>query len=806
MGKKLLIAEKPSVAREFARVLGVNTIHDGYMENGEWIVTYCIGHLVSLAQPEAYDPDLKKWRMETLPIMPGTYRYEVLAKTAAQYKVVATQLSRTDVDVVYNAGDSAREGEYIQRLVYAQAGNRHPVKRVWINSQTDDEIRRGIAEAQPSASYDHLADAAYERAISDWLVGMNLSRVLTLKHGRAFNRQIASERNTPIAVGRVMTCVLGMVVNREREIKGFTETKYYKIDANVGGVAAHWKAVDGSKYYASEALHNGAGFIDAGDAHRFVDELRAAPWLKIVEINKKTEKKAAPALFNLTELQAECAKRYKYGPDKTLQIAQTLYEKKMTTYPRTDARVLSRAVASEIDKYLDGLAGLAEWANAVVEIRSNGWHKALETNKRYVDDSKITDHYAIIPTGEHVKGVSELSQAERLVYTMIVRRFLAVFFPPAEYAATTVTLQHCSGEQFNISEKVLVTPGYQKITPQARKSEAEQAQPTGPSPIGTWKKGDSITAEYVVVDAATKPPVRYTTGTIVLAMEGAGKLIEDQELREQIKGSGIGTTATRAETVAKLLRLGYLSVEEKSQVLMPTASGDAIYDICRRAFPQLLSPAMTASWEKGLTQIEHGEITAARYRETLEQYIRKAVERIRDGQPESTATQSRPRSGAHSGKAQRVGFCPRCGRPVYAWTKSYSCAGTLQNQCSFTLWKDPSILAKSNIELTPEMAETLLEGKHITIGGLISKTGHTYRATFKLDDSNDRVSLSMSFPTPITSRRKRRKIERSPSNAEEKNSENYTEPGTGDHDDDVVDHSGHGGLERGRHTADGRDC
>lgn len=407
MGKNLIITEKPSVARQFAAALGVSGKQEGYIENDQWIITWCIGHLVSLSYPEAYDPAMKKWTMNTLPFLPESYRYEVLKKSAKQYKIVKDLLNRKDVDQIYNAGDSGREGEYIQRLVYRMAGveRKKQIMRVWIDSQTDAEIRRGIREAKPASAYDALSDAAFERAIADYAVGINLSRALSCKYGSAFNQRISSGKYIPLAVGRVMTCVLGMIVGRESEIRDFKPVDYYKIDADHGNWTSHWKALKDSRFFETEALYNESGFKNQETAEAFAGELRRAQYLTITKLEQKTEKQQAPALFNLAELQAECTKRFKISPAQTLDIAQSLYEKKMTTYPRTDARVLSRAVADEIDKNVHGLGVITGWQAETEAVLTNGWHRGIVQNKRYVDDSKITDHYAIIPTGEGRKGI-----------------------------------------------------------------------------------------------------------------------------------------------------------------------------------------------------------------------------------------------------------------------------------------------------------------------------------------------------------------------------------------------------------------
>lgn len=739
MEKSLIITEKPSVARQFASALGVSGRQDGYIENERWVITWCVGHLVSLSYPEAYDPALKKWSMDTLPFLPENYRYEVLKKTAKQYKIVKELLNRRDISAIYNAGDSGREGEYIQRLVYRMAGveGRKPIRRVWIDSQTDAEIRRGIRDARPASDYDTLSDAAYERAIADFAVGINLSRALSCKYGSAFNKRIASSRYIPLAVGRVMTCVLGMVVGREREIRDFKPEDFYKIDALHGGWTSHWKAVKGTRYFESGELYNETGLRKKETADALAAELQRDPKLTVTKLERKTEKQQAPALFNLAELQAECTKRFKISPSQTLDLAQSLYEKKLTTYPRTDARVLSSAVCKEIEKNILGLGKTTGWQDETGTVITNGWHRAIAKNKKYVDDSKITDHYAIIPTGEGAKEYSRLSDLEKKVYELIARRFLAIFYPPAVYDKVNVELRHQSGEMFFASERTLVEPGYRAIYSQPNK-EGDDEEDKPKEGLRDLKEGETVKATFKVVSSTTQPPKRYTSGSIILAMEGAGKLIDDPELREQIKGSGIGTSATRAEIIAKLEHDKYIVLNRKTQIITPTAVGEALCDIVSETVPQMLSPKMTASWEKGLSQVENGEIPASRYRAIMEDFVRKSVDRIK-----ASAAISLP----DKVEAVPVGKCPRCGRDVIEGRKGFGCVGyrDKENPCSFTIWKSSAILATGHKTITPAMARKLLKGESITVSGLISKAGKPYAAGFTLKDDGQNTRLEMSF-------------------------------------------------------------
>ena len=737
--KAVIITEKPSVARQFAAALSVSGSRDGYIENDRWVITWCVGHLVSLSYPEAYDPALKKWSLDTLPFLPESYRYEVIKKTAKQYKIVKELLNRRDISVIYNAGDSGREGEYIQRLVYRMAGaeGRKPIRRVWIDSQTDAEIRRGIRDARPAADYDALSDAAYERAIADFAVGINLSRALSCKYGSAFNKRIESSKYIPLAVGRVMTCVLGMVVGREREIRDFRPEDFYKIDALHGDWTSHWKAVKGTRYFESGELYNESGLRKRETAEALAAELQRDPRLTVTELERKTEKQQAPALFNLAELQAECTKRFKISPSQTLELAQSLYEKKLTTYPRTDARVLSAAVCKEIEKNILGLGKITGWQEETGTVLANGWHRAIAKNKKYVDDSKITDHYAIIPTGEGEREYSRLSELEKKAYELIARRFLAVFYPPAVYNKVNVELRHRNGEMFFASEKTLLEPGYRAICSQPKKEEDEE-EDRPKEGLRNLREGETVKADFHVVSAATQPPKRYTSGSLILAMEGAGKLIDDAELREQIKGSGIGTSATRAEIIAKLEHDKYISLNKKTQLITPTAIGEALFDIVLETVPQMLSPKMTASWEKGLSQVERGEIPASRYRAIMEDFVRRSVDKIK-----ASASVSLPEKV----EAEPIGKCPRCGRAVLEGRKGFGCIGyrDKENPCTFTIWKSNALLATGHKSVSAAMARKLLKGESITVSGLRSKAGKPYAASFTLKDDGQNTSLEMSF-------------------------------------------------------------
>ena len=650
MGKALFIAEKPSVAQEFAKALKYNTVRrDGYVESDEAVVTWCVGHLVTMSYPECYDPALKRWSLDTLPFIPAEWKYEVIEGVKKQFDIVSGLLNRPDVDTIYVCTDSGREGEYIYRLVEQQAhveGKKR--RRVWIDSQTEEEILRGIREAKDLSEYDSLADAAYLRAKEDYLMGINFSRVLTLKYGNTISNYLKLQKGTVIAVGRVMTCVQGMIVKREREIRQFVETPFYRVLAkcSLGGSVfeAEWRAAEGSKYFASPKLYKENGFNKEEDARALIEQitevkmpdtsrnLSVAPPadLVITGLEKKKENKSAPLLFNLAELQNECSRLFKISPDETLRITQELYEKKLVTYPRTDARVLSTAVAKEIYKNINGLRGYEPAAGYAAEILSGGSYKTIAKTK-YTNDKQITDHYAIIPTGQ-TGAVRGLSAMALKVYDAIVKRFLAIFYPPAVYQKVAIVMKKDTESLFS-SFKVLISEGYLKVAgipaSQSRgnknnddETEDVKCDAAMLELLQKLKKGDIIQAgEFFVKEGKTSPPKRYNSGSLILAMENAGQLIEDEELRAHIKGSGIGTSATRAEILKKLIDKGYIRLNGKTQIITPTLLGEMIYDVVAASIKYLLDPTLTASWEKGLTGVADSSISSSEYLDKLEGYV-----------------------------------------------------------------------------------------------------------------------------------------------------------------------------------------
>ena len=684
-GKDLFIAEKPSVAREFAKALKYRmTNRDGYMESEEAVVTWCVGHLVTMSYPEAYDPALKRWSLQTLPFLPEEYKYEVIPGVQKQFDIVSSLLNREDVTTIYVCTDSGREGEYIYRLVEKQAGVHGKTRRrVWIDSQTEEEILRGIREAKDLSAYDHLSEAAYLRAKEDYLMGINFSRVLTLKYGTPVKNYLKLDRAV-ISVGRVMTCVLGMVVNREREIRQFVKTPFYRVTASLlpegmaagsgGGGAGEpsvpqkgfegeWRAVEGSAWYQSPLLYKENGFLKKESAEALIDFLKTEEEAPVIEkIERKKEQKYPPLLYNLAELQNDCSRLFKLSPDETLRIAQELYEKKLTTYPRTDARVLSTAVAKEIARNIGGLKSYQPLAAFASQVLESGTFKGI-AKTRYVNDKLITDHYAIIPTGQGLGALRSLAPASTRVYELIVRRFLSIFYPPAVYQKISLVCM-MKKERFFSSFRVLVEEGYLKVARRQDKGAAadrtgrvEADQSGGVEPenasgadaqkeeggqteekydaaflavLQKLKKGMKLSCEgFSIKEGETSPPKRYNSGSMILTMENAGQFIEDEELRAQIKGSGIGTSATRAEILKKLVAIQYLSLNKKTQIITPTQMGEMIYDVVSDSIRPLLNPALTASWEKGLAMVAQGEITSDEYMQKLTDFVTRRTNAVK---------------------------------------------------------------------------------------------------------------------------------------------------------------------------------
>ena len=662
MGKDLFIAEKPSVAKEFAKTLNVSgNAGKGYLESDKYVITWCVGHLVTMSYPDVYNPILKKWSLDTLPFLPDNFLYELIPDVEKQFRIVESLLNRDDVTRIYVCTDSGREGEYIYRLVdqMAHVPDTKDKRRVWIDSQTEEEIQRGIREAKPLSEYDNLSASAYLRAKEDYLMGINFSRVLSVKYGSSINSYLKTKKWASISVGRVMTCVLGMVVKREREIRNFVKTPFYRVigkfDCSGQKIDGEWRAVEGSKYFKSNLLYKENGFKEEKDAKELCAMLMQKTEEEmnseedklsgIVEkIERKTEKKNPPLLFNLAELQNTCSKLFKISPDETLKITQELYEKKLVTYPRTDARVLSTAVAKEIYKNISGLRNYSLVSQYAEHILTEGSYKGI-SKTRYVNDKQIVDHYAIIPTGQGFGALNGLNATAQKVYEVIVRRFLSVFYPPAEYTKYSLIVKR-HGESFFANFKVLLKQGYLELatasfarkgnsapTDEKENSENQEQETFDLNLINVLKqlkKGmsiDFLSAE--IKEGETSPPKRYNSGSMILAMENAGQLIEDEDLRAQIKGSGIGTSATRAEILSKLVKIKYLKLNKKTQIITPELMGEMVHDVVASSMRSLLNPELTASWELGLTMVAEGKITEEEYMKKLNDFVIRRVEAVK---------------------------------------------------------------------------------------------------------------------------------------------------------------------------------
>ena len=735
---KLIICEKPSVAKEFAKVLGVDTgkRQNGYFEDNDWIITWAVGHLVTLSYPEAYDENMKKWSLDTIPFIPSNFKYEVIKDVKDQFNIVKKLLQRKDVDVIYNAGDSGREGEYIQRLIFQEAKPNPSAKklRIWIDSQTEEEIKNGIKNAKPESEYDKISDAAYERGIEDYLAGINFSRAFSIVYGRPLNAILRPEKYIPFSVGRVMTCTLGMVVEREQLVRNFKETFSYGVSADTcdGQITADWDTTDSSEYNESPKLAKSDAFIEKSDAEQLCSEFSKIGQLCVADINRATERKNAPMLFNLTELQSECSKRLKISPDETLDIAQSLYEKKLTTYPRTDARVLSTAVAKEIFKNITGVASYSPVSDYAKYILDHNLYDNIVKTK-YVNDAQISDHYAIIPTG-NTSGLGELSSMELAVYDLIVRRMLSIFYPPAEYGKIQVSFSIGRENLFAGASK-LNARGFLDVI----KYEEKEDKLTDYNILNQLKVGDILPAEFFVAEKKSAKPKKYTSGSLVLTMEGAGKLIEDPELRAQLKGSGVGTPATRAETVKKLIKNGYITLNTKTQVISATELGEMIYTVVKMIEPTLLNPAFTANWEKGLSQIESGEITAQVYRDKLTKYVAMVTNKIKSNDISQLVNQAlnevhvlyggEPVNFNTTVEKQEIAgiVCPCCGSKIIRTKWGYGCE-KYKNGCLFSVGEICGVTIPEK-----ELIKVITDGESSKMK-FKSKAGKDFESTLTLQD------------------------------------------------------------------------
>ena len=761
MGKSLFIAEKPSVAMEFAKALDMNlsaSRKNGYVEDDRYIVTWCVGHLIGMMYPEAYGEEYKKWSLDTIPFIPQKYKYGVLPSTKEQYKVVSTQLNRNDVDKIYYSGDSAREGEYIQRLVRAMAGHNQNAAeyRVWIDSQTREEILNGIQNAHELSYYDSLNDSAYARAIEDYLIGINFSRALSLKYGNLLAKATGKD-HAVIAVGRVMSCVLGMIVERERQIRSTVVVPFYGIKADINkDLSLNWVIKEGSKYENSPDKYSNQGLLKKEKTEELVKELSAIGNLQILQVKNSRESKQAPLLFNLAELQGECSKQFHISPADTLVIAQKLYEKKLTTYPRTDARVLTTAISKVYEKNIRGLQSIPVLKPLSEKVLTNHWEDALRNKKtKYIDDSKVSDHYAIIPTGEGFENYSDLGDLEKQVYGLIAKRFLAIFYPAAEYEKSEITAV-CKDtpytETFTTSTKALAVPGFLETEDKAADAALVEEIKNLSSLNGT-----SVPATFSIREGKSTAPKHYTTGSMILAMENAGNLIDDPDLREQIHSSGIGTSATRADVITKLEKDGYIAVNKKTQTITPACLGELIYDVLHISVPNILNPKYTASWEQGLQQIVDKKVTKDDYLTKMDNYVIACVDTMKkENHQEDIANAINDLKPIYSDltevKKEEVITCPVCGKPMVAGKLSIFCTGYKEKTCNFSVWREVSqkkltdTILKKLIAMTEKQPDGTYQSQPSQeINGFMSKAGKPFSAKVYVTYDGEKSRMKFMF-------------------------------------------------------------
>lgn len=751
---KLIICEKPSVSMDYAKVLGLSNSarKNGYLEEGEWIITWAVGHLVSLSYPEAYDESLAKWRMEDLPFIPENFKYSVIKDVKDQFNIVKGLLQRKDVEIIYNAGDAGREGEYIQRLIFqmAKPNPKAKILRIWIDSTTEEAVKNGIRDAKPASEYDLISDAAYERGIEDYLSGINFSRAYSLRYGTALNKIYGSDKYIPFSVGRVMTTVLGMVVEREQLIRNFQAKYSYGIDALLeNNIEAEWFAAQGSAYFESPLLAKENAFFNKSDAEQLTGVLNSNGTVKVLEKQKKTEKKKAPTLFNLAELQAECSRLFKISPAETLDIAQSLYEKKLTTYPRTDARVVSSAVAAVIDKNVNGISKITAYSDFVNNINASGSIRTTMQEIRYVDDSKITDHYAIIPTGD-ISALGQLDQMEKQIYDLICRRFLAIFYPTLDINKIAVLFGQ-NNELFKTYANKIENLGWKAVTGFTEENDEDDQQDAEYMLLDSIEKGQCFNADFTVTEKKSAKPKRYSSGNLILAMENAGKLIEDEELRNEIAKDGIGTSATRGETVKKLIKNKYIALNDKTQIITPTELGEMIYCVVQETIPNLLNPAFTANWEKGLSQITRGEITAAQYRSVITNFIRQQTNVLKNNDRSEIINQKlndihvlyggKPfdfSSLGVSGQQIACVNCPNCGKAIIKTPWGFKCAG-YKDTCSFTIGEICGVKISD-----AQLVKILTKGESDKMK-FKKKDGKTFEASLKIIDDTDTHGKKIGF-------------------------------------------------------------
>lgn len=679
MGKKLIVTEKPSVARDIAKVLGAKNRGDGYITGNDYIVTWAVGHLVTLYQPEEYDPKYKRWSFTTLPILPDKMKIKPIPRTKSQYQIIKKLMQDKEVESIICATDSGREGELIFRYIYEHAKCKKKVQRLWISSMTDQAIKKGFETLRPGEDYDNLYESAKCRSEADWLVGMNATRAFTIQYG------------TLLSVGRVQTPTLGIIVNRQKEINAFKPDEYFEIMATLTHFQAKW--ID---------LENNESKINAKEkAQEIVDKIKGKTG-QVTDVKKQQRSEAPPLLYDLTELQRDANKSYGFPAKKTLELAQALYERhKAITYPRTDSRYLSEDMVGVVKKTLEVYC-VGDYERLVRPILDK---PKLPITNRIINGEKVTDHHAIIPT-DRFTNVKRLGADEQKLFNLILKRFIAVFYPRYEYTQTTV-IATVEAENLIAKGKVVDHLGWMQFylstsKPKGKgKNEEEQTLPA-------IKKGDSVEVkETELLSKKTSPPRAYTEGTLLSAMENAGRFVEDEELKEQMKDGGLGTPATRAAIIERLLQVGY--IVRKGKQVIPTEKGMKLIEVLP---PEIQSPEMTGKWERGLTSIAQGKMDPERFMGSIQRYVVYLIEAAKTTRKDIEFEQDKPRFKGKSNK-KAFGKCPVCGEgDVFENTKAFYCA-RWQEKCQFTIWKNQ--LRNYQIpEITKAMITQLLKDGKIS--------------------------------------------------------------------------------------------
>ena len=714
--KTLVFAEKPSVGRDIARILGANNKGKGFQEGNNYIVTWGFGHLVSLGSPEAQNPVWKKWSLDSLPMLPQKWVLSVIPSASEQFRTVAELMKREDVADLINAADAGREGELIFRLVYQHAECKKPFKRLWISSMTDEAIKDGFADLRPGEKYDNLARAAEGRSQADWLVGMNFTRAYTKKH------------NEMLTLGRVQTPTLAMVVNRHLEIQNFVPKDYWEISASLGDFSAIWFNPDAAEFPTR--------IDDQQRAEKLAENLKGVK-AKIGSVKKSKKKQPPPFLYDLTTLQRDANSRYGMTAADTLAVLQNLYEKKkVVTYPRTDSRYLSNDIFPTIERRLASLPG--EYGQYLDYLRTNRPKK----EKRVFNDAKVSDHHAIIPTEKKVADVSSWPRNEQNIYDLVVRRFLAAFYPDHEYLSTQVVVK-ADEESLKASGKVITAEGWRVLYPKKGQAEEKKIDPEGEDEendqsLPDLKKGDQ--REIVNTELLTKktrPPAAYTESTLLQAMETAGRLVEDEELRDAMKDCGLGTPATRAEIIEKLIRVGYMTRDKKK--LVPTPKGIHLVSL---AEPEIKSPELTGNWEKRLADIARGNDSAGDFMHDIADFVETVVKSIRQSRSVARPGVSRPPRIAQAAPASRparptFGVCPACGQgQIIEGIRGFGC-NRFKEGCNYVVWKE-----FHGKKLTQPAIDSLIAGKTTrTLKGFVLEDGSTVSGKIAMNKEKNTIEL-----------------------------------------------------------------